>query len=726
MTKQTRRYLKEQKASLSLEQDRGKLLGLRASDGRADVTVKPSALLAAATLALSLVLIGTAQEAAPQNNKTGDQAQAAATKLPTVVERESWRMTIIHTPLPGKGCFVATYPENQWREMRCNPPSTKLYPPKRPGMIRTEIVGGSGTDFSAKLSTDHITEAEGSFDTVTGVTSECSVQCPQQVCPANPSCTGQPSNQYSLQLNSKTFNTQTCNGSNPVPTWTPSTCQGWEQFVYSSSNSGSIQYWLENYGPPGTACPNPRGAGCVAGFASTDGWCPFQFTPTDPVYCVVNGSNFAGAPGETISSLDPSSAGALKLRGTAAGFGGSTNDAVYVTEGATVYPATGNNYFPDLGNQWQEVEFNVFGDGGGDQAVFNSGSTLQVRTSVASNSWEIPTCDAQSFTGESNNLTLINLNPPVAHTGIPSLVFQESNAPGSTQTTCAGAVSVGDTHITTFDGLYYDFQASGDFVLAVDGPDFIVQARQASGAPTWPNAAVNKAIATQMGKTRVAVYIEPTRLVIDGATTNLDDGKTILLPSGVQIARQGNLYKISSLSGDRVAATLNSTWINVSVGLGFSPRPQVRGLLGNPLGNAQELATSKGVQLTAPVLFRDLYGSYAQSWRVPPKESLFAEETGSRFGIPTKPFYASDLTRQQAAKALAVCKTAGIKNPDFLDSCMIDVTMLNDKTAAKVFVHLPTPHHVITPGHRRPHHRDCDCEDDRDWNRDHDRDHDRD
>ena len=82
--------------------------------------------------------------------------------------------------------------------------------------------------------------------------------------------------------------------------------------------------------------------------------------------------------------------------------------------------------------------------------------------------------------------------PPVAHTGIPSLVFKESNVAGSTQTTCAGAVTVGDTHITTFDGLYYDFQASGDYVLAQDGYDFIVQARQASGAPTSASAAATE------------------------------------------------------------------------------------------------------------------------------------------------------------------------------------------------------------------------------------------
>ena len=369
-----------------------------------------------------------------------------------------------------------------------------------------------------------------------------------------------------------------------------------------------------------------------------------------------------------------------------------------MTEGTTVYPATGGNYFPDLGSQWQEAEFNVFGDGNGDQAVFNANSTLQVRNSVTSGTAAAPNCDQQSFTGESNNLTLVTLLPPVAHTGTPSLVFQESNVAGSTQTTCAGAVTVGDTHITTFDGLYYDFQAAGEYLLAQDGPDFIVQTRQASGAPTWPNADVNKAIATKMGNTRVAVYIEPTRLVVDGAATNLADGKSILLPTGVQVTRQGNVYTMTSESGDRVVTTLNSTWIDVSVGLGFTPRPQVLGLLGNPLGNGLNLFTSNRVALAAPVLFGDLYQIYAPSWRVPPRESLFGEETTIKFGVATKPFHATDLTTTQASHARAICEAAGVKNAVLLDSCMIDTTVLNDETAAKVFVHLPLPLHVIQPG----------------------------
>jgi hypothetical protein len=564
--------------------------------------------------------------------------------------------------------------------------------------------------------TGHITEAEGSFDSVTGVTSECAVPCPGEVCPVNPSCTGAPANEYSLQLNSRPFTTSACSGSPD-----PAACAGWEQFVYSSSGGGFIQYWLENYGPAGTLCPTPRGASCSVGSSESDGWCPFQFTPADPVYCVVNAVSSAPALSEPITALAQ-----LKLTGTAAS--GGAMDSITVWEGLTPFTAPGNNYFPDLGTQWQEVEFNVFGDGNGDQAVFNSGSTVAVRTAVASGTTLGPACDDQSFTGETNNLTLVNSPPPPVMGSLPALLFSESNpAPAGSAATCADATSVGDTHVTTFDGVYYDFQASGDFVLAQDGPDFIVQGRQASGAPTWPNAAVNKAVATRMGKTRVALYIEPTRLVIDGAARDLADGKSILLPTGVQISRHGNLYVISSETNDRVRATLNSTWIDVKVGLGVSPRPQVRGLLGNPLGNAQELFTSNGVALIAPVLFRDLYTTYAESWRVPREESLFTQETTIKFGIPSKPFYASNLNPKQAAHALAVCKAAGIKNPDLLDSCMLDATVLKDETAAKVFVHLTPPHNVIQPGNRRKRHdHDCDCDHDHDPDHYHHDDRDRD
>jgi VWD domain-containing protein len=621
--------------------------------------------------------------------------QAEAWRLATQVERETWRKTILKTPRPTKEgvCYEATYPETQWREAPCKPPLTKVYPPRRPGhAIRVDRVGGnSGTDFSPEVTGD-ITESEGSFDPGTTVGSECAVQCPSGTCPATPSCTGNPANTYSLQLNTVPF-TDTAAGSPCSHSPNPSDCQEWEQFVYPSSGGGGIQYWLETYGPSGTLCPTPRGASCVQGFSSTDGWCPFSFTTGGEVYCVVN------APGSTTAAAVPaSSLEELKVTGAVAGVDGNPLDSLAITVGSTVSPMNGSNYFPNLSSHWQIAEFNVFGDGGGDQAVFSSGTTIVVRAGVDSGTTNGPLCDAASFTGESNNLTLENSPPSAMKGSMPALVFSESfPAPSGAVATCVDATSVGDTHLTTFDGVYYDFQATGDFVLMQDGSEFEVQTRQQTGPPQYPNTAVNKGVAVRMGKSQVAIYIEPTRLVIDGAANNLADGKTIQLPTGVQITRDGGAYMVTSADGDSVVVTLEPQWIDVSVGLGHATATKTRGLLGSSNGNGQAIETARGVVLKEPVAFTDLYHTYADSWRVDPKDSLFTDPTSINVGIPAKTFFASDLDPKVAANARTACQAAGVTAKDLLESCTLDTAVLNNKAAAKVFVRAPIPLHVIKP-----------------------------
>src|ERR1035438_9233310 len=102
----------------------------------------------------------------------------------TPAVREAWRKAILKTPRPSKACFEATYPETAWREVACKAPLKKLYPPKRPGLIRSQTVGGDGPDFSAEV-TGAITEAEGSFINATSITSECSIPCDPStdICP---------------------------------------------------------------------------------------------------------------------------------------------------------------------------------------------------------------------------------------------------------------------------------------------------------------------------------------------------------------------------------------------------------------------------------------------------------------------------------------------------------------------------------------------------------------
>jgi hypothetical protein len=617
-----------------------------------------------------------ASHAQPTTPPTSAQPPQATTGQPGAAERQNWRKELLAVPRPTNGCYTATYPERQWREVPCKAPPNKPYFPRASGMTRLETVGGAGPDFSAVV-TGNITQAEGSFDSVTGVT-------------ATPA--------YSLQLNTDFFPTSTCSGSPNAG------CRGWEQFVYESAGTGFIQYWLINYGPAGTLCPMPRGAHCVAGGVSNDGWCPFTLgTSPNPIFCAVNAAAGVPAPAEPATSL-----GQMTVGGAAAGVGGAANDAMTVTVGASSFSAGGNNYFPDLGTKWKEAEFNVFGNGGGSQAVFNSGAKAVVRIEVASGTNVGPGCDLRSFTAESNNMTLQNTPPAASSGALPALVFGQSNpAPAGGAADCTDAVSLGDTHLTTFNGLHYDFQASGDFLLAQSGSEFLVQTRQASGAPTWPDAAVNRAVATRMGKTTVAVCLAPTRLLINGRLRTLADHSSVSLPDDITVSRAGDLYDIQRVNGDSVRARLNHgaqpqyDWIDVTVYLGDrSQIPKVRGLLGNPDGDRNLIAMSDGTVLKEPVTFEVLYHRYGQSWRVAPRDSLLCKDREVKIGDPRRPFYANDLGKAQQERARASCTRAGVRQPAALADCILDVTVLGTTRAASGLARAPIPGVVWQAGSR--------------------------
>jgi hypothetical protein len=296
---------------------------------------------------------------------------------------------------------------------------------------------------------------------------------------------------------------------------------------------------------------------------------------------------------------------------------------------------------------------------------------------------------AQGFTAETNNLSFGPKAPAASGPG-PAVIFRESTAGGATSN-CAAATSVGDTHLATLGGLFYDFQASGDFVLAQVDSDFVVQTRQVSGAPTWPDATVNKAVATRMGNDKVAVCLQG-QLNVNGANTELGDGKSFSTPDGVDIWRRGNVYFILGQNGDSVRATLNGSYIDVSVGLGHWPA-NVTGLLANANGNVNQIAARDGTVLTNAFSFEDFYNRYGESWRVARGESLLSACGDGKVesGNPRRPFYAKDLEPSVYQRTRAVCTAAGVKEGPLLDACTLDVAVIGNDAAAKVFVDMPNP-----------------------------------
>ena len=618
--------------------------------------------------------------------------ETVAATHPTEEDYQNWHRQLMKAPRPA-GCFTATYPDVKWVSVPCKEPPHTLYPPSRGPNVSLEQVG-NGPDFSAVAPSGHILEAEGSFDPATSVTSECDVPCPidatgQIVCPANPSCTGNPSNSYSLQLNTKPFSTSACNASPNKNAAPPETCQGWEQFVYNSGGSGTIQYWLEHYGPAGTACPAPISAACQNGAQNgvqTDGWCPFSFTSTSDIYCVVNAPGSGASPPPVPASQLTS----LHMEAAAAGFQGNASDSMVMTVTGNPQPfgASGKNYFPDLGSQLSEFEFNVFGAGNGSQAVFNSGAVVAVRSGMDYGGSAGPTCDLQSFTGESNNLTLNTVAPAAVAGALPALLFTEVNpAPSSGTASCVDATSVGDTHLYTYNGLAYDFQASGDFVLSEAGSDFVVQNRQVSGAPTWPNAAVNHGVATRMGKTSVAVCIAPTaddrgafhRRAGNRAGRRPDDfcpRSGSGFQNGRPLHRDGRKRQFLARPGQRDP---RRHAVDQCV---RRPRPLAGGAARPAVERQQRRQPDRGADRGGP----DLYGLYGESWRVQAGESLLAvcgERTES--ANPTAPFYAGDLPAALRQRGQAACTAAGVKPGPLLENCILDVAVIGGDAAATVF-----------------------------------------
>jgi len=562
--------------------------------------------------------------------------------------RDEWRVAMAQVPLPGKGCFKSEYPSQVWNQVGCVAAPNRPFVPK---LSPRPMIAGNGNDISAQAPSGFISFAQGSFDSVTGVVSETG-----QVGGVG----GQVANAYSLQLNTDFFHSTACAGTGNV-----AQCRGWEQFIYATDGSSGfsgtfIQYWILYYD---NTCPG--------------GW------NTYPVgvhtFCYENSSANWLMGNEVIGKL-----GLLSVSGTATGAG----DSVSMSDGSTTWSVSGLNAV-NAAAGWTMAEYNVIGDGGGGQANFNNGSKIVTRERIIYGGNAPPNCVAIGFTGETNNLDF-SLSPPAAPPG-PAVIFSESSA-GSASANCAAATSVGDTHLDTVMGLHYDFQAQGDFVVA-DTPDFVVEERQVSGAPNWPNAALNRAVATQMGADAVAVCGNPfgsALLIVNGDNVYLEDGHVFSTANGLDIWRMGNVYNITDQNGNSVNATDNVLYLNVAIGLGQWPAG-VTGLIANANGNVHQLGIQGGGVLTAPFFFGRFYSRYGDSWRLWDQSLLSVCGEQLEPSNPVAPFYAKDLPQELYQYARGVCTNAGVQGNELLDDCTLDVAVIGDDSAANVFVNARQP-----------------------------------
>ncbi|MFN9405480.1 MAG: VWD domain-containing protein, partial [Dolichospermum sp.] len=238
----------------------------------------------------------------------------------------------------------------------------------------------------------------------------------------------------------------------------------------------------------------------------------------------------------------------------------------------------------------------------------------------------------------------------------------------------------GDPHLKTLDGVKYDFQAAGEFTLVKSTTDdFEVQTRQEH----WrgkTNVSVNTAVALKLGGEQIEFYLNaPDSVIINGNSTTIANNLSYVIGQNL-IAHNGNKYTVISDNGDQINISLQSDYINVSVGLADNRKGNVVGLLGNYNGNvSDEFALRNGTLIGGSISNQRLYTDYGRSWSVTQPESLFdyapGQNTNISFSYNALTF--DTLDPQVRASTEQIVRNAGITDPDILQNAIVDFVLTN-------------------------------------------------
>lgn len=278
----------------------------------------------------------------------------------------------------------------------------------------------------------------------------------------------------------------------------------------------------------------------------------------------------------------------------------------------------------------------------------------------------------------------------------------------------------GDPHLTTVDGVAYDFQSAGEFT-ALREPGLEIQTRQvpvSSASHGITNdytglrtcVALYSAVAAKFGSSRVT--LQPPAGEQPSARMELRvDGKVVpLTPNGIDLAVEGKSngrivqtgenIEMTDVNGTRLVVTPkfwsgpNLWYLNVNV-MDTTAREGTMGLIapkswlpalpdGSSVGSRPEGSAER---------YEALYEKFADAWRVTDATSLFDYPEGKR----TADFTLDEWPRnnpescslegqtpvQPADQATAEAACAGITNPAHKKDCIFDVQVTGFKGFAE-------------------------------------------
>jgi hypothetical protein len=254
---------------------------------------------------------------------------------------------------------------------------------------------------------------------------------------------------------------------------------------------------------------------------------------------------------------------------------------------------------------------------------------------------------------------------------------------------CAIGSSNGDPHLRTFDDLPYDFQAAGEFTLAasLDG-ELLVQTRQ-QPFPGSTKVGVTTAVAANALGDRVGFHLDPTNGGIEvhlGGRTIAPTADTVLAHGG-RLLKTGEAenagYEVRLPDGSTLSVTpIGNYGLKVDLAVPTTRAGRMSGLLGNADGDPGNDFDAGGGRILAGSAsglpaFGELYGEYADHWRVTPQTSLFDYAPGQSTATFTDRTFAREPTDSAPVpgteRARALCESAGVTDAAVLAGCILDV-----------------------------------------------------
>ncbi len=220
----------------------------------------------------------------------------------------------------------------------------------------------------------------------------------------------------------------------------------------------------------------------------------------------------------------------------------------------------------------------------------------------------------------------------------------------------------GDPHITTVDGVNYDFQSAGEFVLLRD-EGMELQARQTAvttAGPLGPNAytgltscvSVNTAVAVRVGSHRVTYQpaLRPVRVEAapaaqpgGGLILRIDGNPTTMSGAGIRLASGGRIVPTTAAGGIQieypggtVVVVTPAFWTHHQIwymNIDVRHSRAIDGVMGAIVPGSWLPALPDGKGLGSrpaglPQRYQALYETFADAWRVTDTSSVFDYEPG--------------------------------------------------------------------------------------------------